>query len=79
METGAQKPRWRFWQDGGGYDRNIRDSRELERLINYIHENPVRRGLVKNAAEWYWSSAHDWLNGTDRGPLQIDRESIPIF
>ncbi|MCB9842117.1 MAG: transposase [Phycisphaeraceae bacterium] len=47
----------RFWQKGGGYDRNIYSRDELIEKINYIHENPVRRGLVKYSHEWAWSSA----------------------
>jgi REP element-mobilizing transposase RayT len=26
-------------------------------LIEYIHDNPVRRGLVEKATDWVWSSA----------------------
>jgi len=29
--------------------------------LNYIHENPVRAGLVSPAANWKWSSARFWL------------------
>ena len=79
METGLDRPRWHFWQNGGGYDRNIRDCRELERLVNYVHENPVRRGLVRKAEDWCWSSARDWVHGTDEGPIFIERASYPIM
>src|SRR5262245_54439249 len=37
----------RFWQRGGGFDRNIRTDDELGREVGYIHNNPVKRGLVK--------------------------------
>ncbi len=47
----------RFWQKGGAYDRNIFSRDELHEKINYIHENPVRRGLVKFPTDWEWSSA----------------------
>ena len=26
-------------------------------MIDYIHNNPVRRGLVRHATDWLWSSA----------------------
>jgi putative transposase len=26
-------------------------------MINYFHQNPVRRGLVQRATDWKWSSA----------------------
>ena len=35
-----------FWQSGGGFDRNVNEPRALMAMIDYIHLNPVRRGLV---------------------------------
>ena len=78
ITTGQKHDPYRFWQDGGGYDRNIRDNVELQRFVNYIHDNPVRRGLVVHPEEWYWSSAREWLSG-ERGPIKIDKESFPMF
>jgi putative transposase len=46
-----------FWQSGGGYDRNIDSPRTLAHEIEYIHLNPVRRGLVERAEDWKWSSS----------------------
>jgi len=37
---------YRFWQPGGGYDRNIWTAEELHEKVRYIHANPVRRGIV---------------------------------
>lgn len=48
---------FRFWQEGPGYDRNLTSSRAIEAAINYIHLNPVRRGLCQRAIDWKWSSA----------------------
>ncbi len=28
--------------------------------IEYIHFNPVKRGLVERGADWKWSSARDY-------------------
>ena len=50
-----------FWQPGGGYDRNIREWASIEPLMIYIHENPVRRGLVDRVEDWRWSSARFWI------------------
>ncbi len=33
---------FRFWQAGGGYDRNIKEYATLIQMIEYIHANPVR-------------------------------------
>jgi putative transposase len=50
----------RFWQRGGGYDRNIRWHDDLREKIAYLHANPVRRGLVSSPTDWLWSSARWW-------------------
>ncbi|HMN42414.1 MAG TPA: hypothetical protein PKE29_16355 [Phycisphaerales bacterium] len=47
----------RFWQAGGGFDRNIRTDEELWRETRYIHHNPVRAGLTERPQDWAWSSA----------------------
>ena len=70
------KPTHRFWQRGGGYDRNLRSVRDIHEKITYIHQNPVTRGLATLPEEYLWSSARAWKNG-DKKPLSIDRDSIP--
>jgi len=55
----------RFWQRGGGYDRNICDEGERLEKLNYIHNNPVTRGLVANPLEWLWSSARTYAGDAD--------------
>lgn len=49
--------RFRFWQEGGGYDRNLWTEAAVLAVIEYIHLNPVRRGLCDQAIQWTWSSA----------------------
>jgi putative transposase len=66
----------RFWQRGGGYDRNLRSVRDIHEKIRYVHDNPVRRGLVTLAVDWPWSSARAWASSGDE-PLPIDRDSVP--
>jgi len=46
----------RLWQ-AGFFDRYIRDEEHLRRCIAYVHENPVRAGLVPAAEAWPHSSA----------------------
>jgi putative transposase len=67
---------YRFWQRGGGYDRYVVEIATLYRLIDYIHANPVRRGLCERPEDWLWSSAADYA-GLRGGPLRIDRETLP--
>jgi hypothetical protein len=59
----------RFWQSGGGYDRNITSPRTLLAAIDYIHLNPVRKGLVEQAADWQWSSARHYQGGISPAPI----------
>jgi putative transposase len=42
--------------------------------IDYIHLNPVRRGLVKRAVDWRWSSARYYLE-----PQRARDEALPII
>jgi len=46
-----------FWQ-AESYDRWVRNAVEWRRIQAYIEENPVKAGLVRNASEYRWSSAH---------------------
>ena len=52
----------RFWQPGGGFDRNAIDPLVILAMIEYIHGNPVRKELVENPEDWKWSSA-GWVEG----------------
>ncbi len=56
------KTTFRFWQEGSGYDRNIESSQVLLASLEYIHANPVRRGLCDRADQWRWSSWHHYHN-----------------
>lgn len=60
-----------FWQSGGGYDRNIVEPNTLKEMLEYIHMNPVRRGLVERPEEWRWSSAAWYVCGR-RVPIAVD-------
>ena len=48
---------FRMWQEGPGYDRNFRDCAAIRAAIAYIHDNPVKRKLCHQPAQWRWSSA----------------------
>ena len=37
----------------------IRDQRDFENHMNYIHNNPVKHGLVNNVCEWPFSTFHE--------------------
>ncbi|HXN51581.1 MAG TPA: transposase [Candidatus Acidoferrum sp.] len=50
---GPSSPIWHreYW------DRYIRNQKHFEQAIEYIHQNPVKAGLVTTPAIWPWSSA----------------------
>jgi putative transposase len=42
-----------FWQHES-FDHIIRNQSEWERIVNYVVNNPVKAGLVKDWREWKW-------------------------
>src|SRR5262245_53844737 len=48
---------FRYWQKGPGFDRNLFTVTAVQAAIDYIHNNPVTRGLCQKACDWRWSSA----------------------
>lgn len=70
------KVTYRFWQRGGGHDRNLRSASDVHEKIAYIHNNPVRRGLVERPEDWSYSSAADWILQKP-GHVPIDWEHMP--
>ena len=46
----------RFWEHW------IRDEKDLEKHLDYIHFNPVKHGLVNTPEQWSNSSLHTYIN-----------------
>jgi len=61
----------RFWEQGGGYDRDLYSPAAITSSVNYIHYNPVRGGLVARAEDWRWSS-RGWYLGHPDAPIAMD-------
>jgi putative transposase len=57
IQERVEKQVFRFWQVGVGYDRNLKTVKAVQASIDYIHHNPVARGLCRKAVDWRWSSA----------------------
>jgi putative transposase len=53
----------KFWQKRF-WDHVIRDDRDFENHLYYIHLNPVKHGYVKDPRDWKYSSYMEW---EDRG------------
>ncbi len=68
----GRRDEFRFWQAGGGYDRNLSTARAAWAEIRYVHNNPVRRGLCESFAEWEWSSARAYLDEPLATPIPVD-------
>lgn len=49
------------------YDFNIYSETKVHEKLEYIHNNPVRAGLVKEICDWPWSSARAWHQGKSVG------------
>jgi putative transposase len=65
MISKREKGIWqrRYWEH------NIRDERDLERHVHYIHFNPVKHGHVTRVCDWAHSSFHRYV---ERGDLPAD-------
>ena len=69
LHTGGKYKLWRPRFD----DLIIWSETQFRIKAEYIHNNPVRAGLIDRAIDYPFSSARDWL--TDgHGPIPIDKD-----
>lgn len=79
----------KFWQEGF-YDHAIRNHGEFDRILAYIHNNPVKVGLVEKPELWPYSTANDrnsqeidwgWINAevwrSDDDSPSFDENDLP--
>lgn len=57
LRQAAGGPRGAIWQPHF-QQRPIAGDADYRRLVDYVHTNPLRHGLCKEAADWQWSSLH---------------------
>jgi len=57
------------------YDFVVSTPEKRAEKLNYVHDNPVRRGLVEDAEQWRWSSARYYALG-EIGPVMIDEKKL---
>lgn len=69
----AQKEQvFKLWQSR--FDDFALNKREtMITKINYIHDNPVRKGLVSAAEDWQYSSARDYMLG-EATPVEVCKD-----
>jgi putative transposase len=61
-----------FWQSRF-YDFNVYSQGKKMEKLNYMHANPVIRGLVEHPKDWPWSSWSVYMKG-EAGLIRIDVE-----
>lgn len=59
-----------FWQPRF-YDFNVYSHKKKTEKLDYMHANPVVRGLVKHPQDWPWSSFSFYAKG-EPGLVEID-------
>jgi putative transposase len=68
MREGEGVPR--FWQPRF-YDFNVYSAKKKREKLEYMHANPVTRGLVQHSKDWLWSSFSFYAKG-ETGLVAID-------
>jgi putative transposase len=64
--------RYSLWQHDSDVFAVVSESTFMQK-VNYIHQNPVRAGLVARAEDYRWSSARLWkLCPIENEPLRVD-------
>jgi len=69
-ETACEKPLPSFWLSRF-YDFNVHSTGKLREKLDYMHANPVIRGLVQHPKDWPWSSWSFYATGKT-GLIRID-------
>jgi len=55
------------------FDHWARKPKQIAEAIQYLHSNPVRRGLVRNPEDYPYSSCLAWKS-PEKSPYKIDRD-----
>ena len=74
---GTRGPLWQhqYW------DCFVRHEKEFNERLEYMHLNPVKKGLVKRPEDWRWSSYNNFAleKATVAAcPIQIDYVRLPL-
>jgi putative transposase len=59
-----------FWQ-ARYYDFNVFTESKRAEKLDYMHWNPVRRGLVERMEQWQWSSYRSYCTG-EEGRVRVE-------
>lgn len=73
-QTSGSRWQHQFW------DRFVRDAKEFGEQLEYMHMNPVRKGLIDKPEQWRWSSYNNFSLEkaiVANCPIQIDYVRLP--
>ncbi len=68
----SSKGKFKFWTERFD-DLIIVSEHQFKVKLEYIHNNPVKAGLVSSSSDWKYSSASDWLMDAE-GLIKIDKK-----
>ncbi len=72
LSVSVQSTQSPFWA-ARYYDFNVQTSHKRSEKIDYMHQNPVARGLVTQPQDWPWSSCRHFATN-QRGTVEIESE-----
>ena len=68
--------RYSLWQHDSDVFSIVSEATFMQK-VNYVHQNPVRAGLVERAQDYCWSSSRFWSNcPSEDEPLRVDIDKI---
>ena len=76
QETKKREYKYSLWDHHSNLF-SINNEKTLMQKVNYIHQNPVRAGMVEKADDYLYSSARIWhRKRLENEPLNVDIERI---
>ena len=64
----------KIWQDEY-HPEAIYSEKWFHQKLNYMHDNPVRKGFVTQPEDWKYSSARNWLLD-DQSVITLDLDML---
>jgi REP element-mobilizing transposase RayT len=68
---------FRFWQKGS-HPMELRSQTQMEHMLDFVHQNPVKEGLVFKPEDYKYSSASDYAIGKGLLDIQLIENTIGL-
>jgi REP element-mobilizing transposase RayT len=76
QETKKRQYKYSLWEHHPNAF-SVNNEKTFMQKVHYIHQNPVRAGLVENAEDYLYSSVRIWhRRGLENEPLEVDADKI---